>query len=87
MAEADRPAAIVIAKAPRPGLCKTRLEPVLGPDGCARLQRALLRRAAAWAAAARGTAAWSVEANVAPDAPMSSISVSTGVGSSCTPLA
>ena len=44
-------AAIVIAKAPRPGLCKTRLEPVLGPDGCARLQRALLRRAAAWAAA------------------------------------
>jgi rSAM/selenodomain-associated transferase 1 len=44
-------AAIVIAKAPRPGLCKTRLEPVLGPDGCARLQRALLRRAAQWAAA------------------------------------
>ena len=44
-------AAIVIAKAPRPGLCKTRLEPVLGPQGCANLQRALLRRAAAWAAA------------------------------------
>jgi uncharacterized protein len=44
-------AAIVIAKAPRPGLCKTRLQPVLGPDGCARLQRALLRRAAEWAAA------------------------------------
>lgn len=43
-------AVIVIAKAPRPGLCKTRLEPVLGPDGCANLQRALLRRAAAWAA-------------------------------------
>ena len=38
----DRPAAaIVIAKAPRPGLCKTRLEPLLGPDGCARLQAAL----------------------------------------------
>lgn len=48
-------AAIVIAKAPRPGLCKTRLEPVLGGDGCARLQAALLRRAAAWAAAV-GTA-------------------------------
>ena len=45
-----RPAAIVIAKAPRPGLCKTRLEPVLGPEGCARLQAALIRRAAAWAA-------------------------------------
>jgi uncharacterized protein len=44
-------AAIVIAKAPRPGLCKTRLEPLLGPDGCARLQAGLVRRAAAWAAA------------------------------------
>ncbi len=45
-----RPAAIVIAKAPRPGLCKTRLEPLLGADGCARLQSALVARAAAWAA-------------------------------------
>ena len=45
-----RPAAIVIAKAPRPGLCKTRLEPLLGPEGCARLQTALIERAAAWAA-------------------------------------
>ena len=44
-------AAIVIAKAPRPGLCKTRLEPVLGPEGCARLQAVLLRRAVDWAAA------------------------------------
>jgi rSAM/selenodomain-associated transferase 1 len=48
---ADAAAAIVIAKAPRPGLCKTRLEPLLGPDGCARLQTALIRRATAWAAA------------------------------------
>jgi uncharacterized protein len=47
----DRPAAIVIAKAPRPGLCKTRLEPLLGADGCAALQAELIRRAAAWAAA------------------------------------
>ncbi|HEX2085383.1 MAG TPA: TIGR04282 family arsenosugar biosynthesis glycosyltransferase [Solirubrobacteraceae bacterium] len=46
----SRPAAIVIAKAPRPGLCKTRLEPLLGPEGCARLQAALVARAAAWAA-------------------------------------
>lgn len=44
-------AAIVIAKAPRPGLCKTRLEPLLGADGCAALQAELIRRAAAWAAA------------------------------------
>ncbi|HEV2815553.1 MAG TPA: TIGR04282 family arsenosugar biosynthesis glycosyltransferase [Solirubrobacteraceae bacterium] len=47
----SRPAAIVIAKAPRPGLCKTRLEPLLGPGGCARLQAALVARAAAWATA------------------------------------
>jgi hypothetical protein len=45
-----RAAAIVIAKAPRPGLCKTRLEPLLGAEGCARLQAALIARAAAWAA-------------------------------------
>jgi uncharacterized protein len=45
------PAAIVIAKAPRPGLCKTRLEPLLGAAGCARLQTELVRRAGAWAAA------------------------------------
>ena len=44
-------AAIVIAKAPRPGLCKTRLEPLLGADGCARLQTELVRRAGVWAAA------------------------------------
>ena len=41
---------VVLAKAPRPGLCKTRLEPLLGRDGTARLQAVLLRRAAAWAA-------------------------------------
>ena len=41
---------IVIAKAPRPGLCKTRLEPLLGPEGCARLQALLVARAARWAA-------------------------------------
>lgn len=47
-----RAATIVIADAPRPGLCKKPLEPLLGPDGCARLQAALIARAAAWAAAA-----------------------------------
>jgi hypothetical protein len=45
-----RPAAIVVATAPRPGLCKARLEPMLGPEGCARLQAALVARAARWAA-------------------------------------
>ena len=45
-----RAAAVVLAAAPRPGRCKTRLEPLLGPDGCAALQAVLIRRAAAWAA-------------------------------------
>jgi rSAM/selenodomain-associated transferase 1 len=40
-----------MAKAARPGLCKTRLAPLLGPEGCARLQAELVRRAVAWAAA------------------------------------
>jgi glycosyltransferase A (GT-A) superfamily protein (DUF2064 family) len=42
-------AAIVIAEAPRPGLCKAGLERLLGPEGCVRLQTILVARAAAWA--------------------------------------
>jgi glycosyltransferase A (GT-A) superfamily protein (DUF2064 family) len=38
-----------MARAPRAGECKTRLEPLLGPEGCARLQSALIARAVAWA--------------------------------------
>ena len=52
------PAALVMAKAPRPGEVKTRLEPLLGAEGCARLQEALLRRAAAWAHAVAPGAAF-----------------------------
>lgn len=37
-----------MARAPRAGECKTRLEPRLGPEGCARLQSALIARAVAW---------------------------------------
>jgi uncharacterized protein len=44
------PAALVMAKAPRAGETKTRLEPLLGAEGCVRLQRLLLARAASWAA-------------------------------------
>jgi rSAM/selenodomain-associated transferase 1 len=33
-----------MAKVPVPGRVKTRLGPLLGPDGCARLQRALITR-------------------------------------------
>jgi rSAM/selenodomain-associated transferase 1 len=52
LTDAAASAVVVMAKAPRAGLCKTRLEPLLGAEGCARLQAALVRRAAAWAAAA-----------------------------------
>ena len=41
---------LVMAKAPRAGSVKTRLEPLLGPEGCARLQGALIEAVTAWAA-------------------------------------
>jgi hypothetical protein len=37
------PSVLIMAKAPRPGRVKTRLEPLLGPTGCAALQAALIR--------------------------------------------
>lgn len=40
---------LVMAKAPRAGQVKTRLEPLLGPEGSARLQAALIEQAAAFA--------------------------------------
>lgn len=51
-------AALVMARAPVPGRCKTRLEPLLGPEGCARLQAGLVRRAAQWAAEVAPGNAW-----------------------------
>lgn len=53
-----RPAALVMARAPRPGHCKTRLEPLLGPAGCARLQAGLVERTVAWARAVAPDAAF-----------------------------
>lgn len=41
------PTLLIMARAPVPGSTKTRLHPLLGPNGCARLQAALIRRAAA----------------------------------------
>jgi uncharacterized protein len=52
------PAALVMAKAPQPGRVKTRLESLLGPDGCAMLQGRLLAHAARVAAAAAPGAAF-----------------------------
>ena len=43
----DERAVLVMAKAPRPGLAKTRLAPMLGDDRCASLQAALITRAVA----------------------------------------
>lgn len=43
------PQILVMARAPRPGRTKTRLEPMLGPAGCAQLQAVLIARAAATA--------------------------------------
>jgi hypothetical protein len=42
-------AILIMAKAPRPGACKTRLEPLLGAEGCAALQAQLLRHTVEWA--------------------------------------
>jgi uncharacterized protein len=36
------PTVLVMTKAPRPGTVKTRLHPLLGPNGCARLQTVML---------------------------------------------
>ncbi|MGI8802717.1 MAG: TIGR04282 family arsenosugar biosynthesis glycosyltransferase [Solirubrobacteraceae bacterium] len=52
------PAALVLARSPVPGACKTRLEPLLGPEGCARLQAVLVARAARWAQLAAPDAAF-----------------------------
>lgn len=45
------PTILVMAKAPKPGRVKTRLHPLLGQDGCAALQAALLTHTVATALA------------------------------------
>lgn len=47
-----KPAIAILAKAPVPGLAKTRLIPALGPEGAAALAERLLQHAVAQAAAA-----------------------------------
>ncbi|HVC86497.1 MAG TPA: TIGR04282 family arsenosugar biosynthesis glycosyltransferase [Gaiellaceae bacterium] len=42
-------AVLIMARAPRAGATKTRLEPMLGPHGCARLQAELIRHTVTWA--------------------------------------
>lgn len=59
---------VVMAKAPVPGLAKTRLVPLLGPEGAAELHAVLLERTLRTAAAARfGTVAlWCAPGRSAP---------------------
>jgi glycosyltransferase A (GT-A) superfamily protein (DUF2064 family) len=45
----ERPAVLVMARAPRAGGVRRALEPVLGAEGCARLQALLLTEALGWA--------------------------------------
>jgi rSAM/selenodomain-associated transferase 1 len=56
---------VVFARAPRPGEAKTRLVPLLGPQGAAALQAQLTERALA---TARAAALGAVELRCAPDA-------------------
>lgn len=51
-------AVLVMAKAPHAGLVKTRLHPLLGPDGCARLQRTLICHATGLANRVAPGAVW-----------------------------
>lgn len=44
------PSVLVMAKPPRAGTVKTRLHPLLGPDGCAALQAELIRHTLAMTA-------------------------------------
>jgi uncharacterized protein len=45
----QRPAVLIMARAPRPGEVRRALEPVLGREGCLELQAALIAQTAAWA--------------------------------------
>jgi glycosyltransferase A (GT-A) superfamily protein (DUF2064 family) len=49
MSELGQPAVLLMARAPRPGDVRRALEPLLGPDGCAALQAALVAQAVDWA--------------------------------------
>lgn len=45
-ARLPRPTLVIMARAPVAGMVKTRLQPLLGAEGCARLQAALIRHSA-----------------------------------------
>lgn len=66
-------AVVVMAKAPRPGQVKTRMEPCLGRAGCAALQAALLRQAAGLAVEAAPDAAFVAYAPAEAEAELSEL--------------
>jgi hypothetical protein len=63
------PAVLVMAKAPVPGAVKTRLGPLLGDEGCARLQRELIAAAVEFARGVAPEAAYLAVAGDGLDAP------------------
>lgn len=74
-----RPAIAVMAKAPLPGLAKTRLIPALGADGAAALAKAFLIDSAALARAAAEAAGGTACVVATPDTACASLAALTGL--------
>lgn len=74
-----RPAIAVMAKAPRPGLAKTRLIPALGAEGAAALAHAFLRDTATLAHAAAEAAGGSAYVMATPDTACAELAALTGL--------
>ena len=74
-----RPAIAVMAKAPRPGLAKTRLIPALGAEGAAALAQAFLIDTAALARAAAAQAGGDAYVIATPDAACTELAALTGL--------
>lgn len=53
MSDEAVPAVLIMARAPRPGEVRRALEPVIGPEGCAALQSALIAQVVGWARGVR----------------------------------
>ena len=73
------PAIAVMAKAPRPGLAKTRLIPALGAEGAARLARAFLIDSAALAQRAARASGGAAYVLATPDAAAAELAALTGL--------
>ncbi len=76
------PAVVMMTRAARPGATKTRLQPLLGADGCARLQHALIMRAAATASRVPGASLY-----VAVEPPCAVAEIADTIGPSATVFA